>query len=148
MVLHEHPANERRALRGAPAMKSLWLWGFGAAVEPRTQARGALLTDDAWLAGLWRLHGGEVGAPSELGDYLRRSSTVVRVALAPTTGDDDLRDRLTALDRSLLAPARAALVDGVVQSLSLHTGRTAFEVPRHARWRLWRRSRPLGEALR
>lgn len=148
MVLHEHPANQRRALRGAPAMNSIWLWGFGAAVEPRAQVRGALLTDDAWLAGLWRLHGGEVGSPGELGDYLRRSSTVVRVALAPRNGDDDLRDWLAVLDRSLLAPARAALVDGVVQCLSLHTGRTAFEVPRHARWRLWRRSRPLGEALR
>lgn len=148
MLLHEHPVNERRALRGAPAVNSLWLWGFGAAVEPCAQAQGALLTDDAWLAGLWRLHGGEVGSLSELGDYLRRSSTVVRVALAPMSCDDDRRDRLAALDRSLLVPARAALVDGIVQSVSLHTGRTAFEVPRHARWRLWRRSCPLGEALR
>jgi len=148
MLLHEHPANERRAARGAPAMNSLWLWGFGATVEPRAQAQGPLLTDDAWLAGLWQLHGGEVGSPNELGDYLRRGSAVVRVALAPTNGNEDLRDRLAALDGSLLAPARAALVNGVIQCLSLHTGRTAFEVSRHARWRLWRRSRPLGEALR
>jgi hypothetical protein len=106
-----------------------------------------LLTDDAWLAGLWRLHGGEVGSPDELGDRLRRGSTALRVALAPTNGNGNLRDQLPALDRSLLAPARAALVDGVVKCLSLHTGRAAFEVRRHARWRLWRRSHPLGEVL-
>lgn len=147
MVLHEHPANERRALRGARAMNSLWLWGFGAAGEPRAQARGALLTDDAWLAGLWRLHGGEVGSPNELGDYLRRASTVLRVALAPTNGNENLRVQLPALDRALLAPARLALIDGAVQCLSLHTGRTAFEVRGRGRWRVWRRSRPLGEAL-
>jgi len=147
MLLHEHPANERRALRGAPAMNSLWLWGFGTTVEPRAQAQGALLTDDAWLAGLWRLHGGEVGSPDELADFLRRGRAVVRVALAPTSGDENLRDQWAALDRLLLAPARAALVDGVVECLSLHTGRAAFEVRRHARWRLWRRSRPLGEIL-
>jgi len=147
MLLHEHPANERRTLRGAPAMNSLWLWGFGTTVEPRAQAQGALLTDDAWLAGLWRLHGGEVGSPDELADFLRPGRAVVRVALAPTSGDENLRDQWAALDRLLLAPARAALVDGVVECLSLHTGRAAFEVRRHARWRLWRRSRPLGEIL-
>jgi hypothetical protein len=40
MLLHEHPVNERRALLGAPAMNSLWLWGFRAAVEP-SPARGS-----------------------------------------------------------------------------------------------------------
>ena len=37
MLLHDHPANERRALRGAPAMNSLWLWGFG---RPSNRAHG------------------------------------------------------------------------------------------------------------
>jgi|APFre7841882724_1041349.scaffolds.fasta_scaffold07234_4 hypothetical protein len=148
MLLHEHPANERRALRGAPAMNSLWLWGFGTTVEPRAQARDALLTDDAWLAGLWRVHGGEVASPDQLGDFLRRGATVLRVALAPMKGNGNLRDQLAAMDQSLLAPARAALTGGVVQCLSLCTGRAAFDVPRSARWRFWRRSRALGEALR
>ena len=148
MLLHEHPVNETRASRGAPAMNSLWLWGFGAAVEPRAQAQGVLLTDDAWLAGLWRLHGGEVGSPDELSAHLRRSTAVLRVALAPANGDENLRDQLAALDQSLLAPARAALIDGTVQCLSVHTGQSVFEVPRYARWRLWRRLCPLGEVLR
>jgi hypothetical protein len=148
MLLHEHPVNERRALRGAPAMNSLWLWGFGTADKPCAQARGALLTDDAWLAGLWRLHGGEVASPDQIGDFVRRGATALRVALAPMNGNGNLRDHLAALDQSLLAPARAALVDGVVQCLRLNTGRAAFDVPRGARWRFWRRSRPLGGALR
>jgi hypothetical protein len=148
MLLHEHPVNEQRALRGAPAMNSLWLWGFGIADEPRAQAQGVLLTDDAWLAGLWRLHGGEAGSPDELRACLRRSAGVVRVAVAPADGDAGLRDRLAALDQSLLATARTALLEGVVQDLSLRTGHAVFEVPGAARWRFWRRSRPLGDALR
>jgi hypothetical protein len=147
MLLHEHPVNERRASRGAPTMNSLWLWGFGAAVQPRALAQGALLTDDAWLAGLWRLHGGEVGSPAEFGAHLHGGSTVLRIALASTNGAENLREQLVALDQSLLAPARAALIDGNVHCVSLRTGHTAFEVPRHALWRVWRRSRPLGEAL-
>jgi hypothetical protein len=147
MLLHEHAVNERRALRGAPTVNSLWLWGFGAAGEPRAQARGALLTDDTWLAGLWRLHGGEVGSPEDLGAHLRRGTTALRVALAPANGAGNLHDRLVAMDESLLAPARAALIDGTVQCLSLHTGRTVFAMTRHARLRFWRRSRPLCEAL-
>lgn len=148
MLLHEHPVNERRALRGAPAMNSLWLWGFGTAVEPCAQARGALLTDDAWLAGLWRLHGGEVASPDQIGDFVRRGATVLRVALAPMNGNGNLRDHLATMDQSLLAPARAALIEGIVQRLCLCTGRTTFDVPRGARWRFWRRARPLGWALR
>ena len=122
--------------------------GIRATVEPRARARGALLTDDAWLAGLWQLHGGEVGSPDQLGEFLRRGATALRVALAPANGNGNLRDQFAALDQSLLAPARAALVDGVVQRLSLCTGRAAFDVPRSARWRFWRGSRPLVEALR
>ena len=148
MLLHEHPVNERRASRGAPTANSVWLWGFGSAAEPQAQAHGALLTDDAWLAGLWRLHGGEVGSPGELGAYLRRSASVLRIALAPATGDAHAREQLAAWDRSLLAPARAALIEGVVQRVTLRTGRAVFDIRRSARWRVWRRPRPLAEALR
>ena len=145
MLLHEHPVNERRALLGAPAMNSLWLWGFGAAVEPHAQARGSLVTDDDWLAGLWRLHGGEVASPDRFGEFLRQRSTPLRVGLAPTGRDEDLREHWTALDRSILVPARAALIDGAVRRVSLRIGGAAFEVRRSARWRFWRGSRPLVE---
>jgi hypothetical protein len=148
MLLHEHPVNERRAARGAPVMNSLWLWGFGAAVEPRVVARGALLTDDDWLGGLWRLHGGEVASPDLFGEILRQHSAALRIGLAPTSGEGDRRTRWAALDRSIFAPARAALVEGAIQHVSLRIGDAIFDVPRSARWRVWRKSRPFAEALR
>jgi hypothetical protein len=148
MLLHEHPVNERRALQGAPAMNSLWLWGFGAALEPHAQAQGVLVTDDDWLAGLWRLHGGEVASPDRIGEFLRQRSTPLRVGLAPTGNDEVLREQWTALDGSILMPARAALIAGAVRRVSMRIGGAVFEVRHSARWRFWRTSRPLVEALR
>lgn len=148
MLLHEHPVNERRAARGAPAVNSLWLWGFGAAHEPRASALGVLLTDDDWLAGLWRLHGGEIASPDRLDEFLRRRSTALRVGLGPTSSAGESWERWTAFDRAILAPVRAALIDGALQQVSLRIGRAVFEVPQRARRRFWRRSRPLVEALR
>jgi len=148
MLLHEHPVNERRAARGMPVMNSLWLWGFGAAVEPRALARGALLTDDDWLGGLWRLHGGEVASPDRFGETLRQHAAPLRVGLALASRDGEGRSQWAALERSIFAPARAALVEGAVRHVSLRVGDAVFDVPRSSRWRFWRKSRPFAEALR
>lgn len=40
MLLHEHPANEARAARGAAAVNGIWLWGGGAWQPAATADRG------------------------------------------------------------------------------------------------------------
>jgi hypothetical protein len=147
MRLHEHPVNERREVQGAPTVNSLWLWGFGAVVRPHASVTGALLTDDDWLAGLWRLHGGEAAQPAQLEEFVRKRTTPLRVGLAPDSSGERQGAPWRSLDEWILATARSALRTGAVNLVSLYTGAAAFDVPRRARWRFWRAPRPIAQAL-
>jgi hypothetical protein len=147
MVLHEHPVNLRRAAQGLPAVNSVWLWGFGTAGSARRAPPGELLGDDDWLAGLWRLHGAEPGPPERLEAALGGDAPVIRLGLAKPVRTDGAT-AWSGLEQQVFAPARAALLRGRVGSVALLLGATVFEVDRGARWRFWRRSRPLAEVLR
>jgi hypothetical protein len=147
MVLHEHPVNEQRAARGLPAVNSVWLWGVGMDGHPRDRATGSLLTDDQWLKGLWRRHGGRVRPLDEFVAALEQESGDVRVALAQTVASTDEPGTLRQLDQDILAPARAMLAAARVSRVSLHSGRLVLDVPASARWACWRRPRPIAEVL-
>lgn len=147
MLLHGHPVNQRRGLVGRPAVNSVWLWGHGAAAVPEGVARGILLTDDEWLAGLWRLHRGIVRHVQDLSDTLGQDGAEVRVAIAAPAASGSEVEALRRMERCVFAPARAALAAGRASSVSLHTGSVALEIPAAARWCFWRHPRPLAEVL-
>jgi len=147
MLLHEHPVNERRVAGGRPPVNSVWLWGFGPARAPSSTVSGDLVTDDAWLAGLWRLHGGRIRTAAELATVLAGEGGDVRVALGVSIEERRATDSLHALEAEVLEPARAALSAGHIGRLLLHTGRKVYAVTPAARWRFWRRARPLVEGL-
>lgn len=144
MLLHEHPVNERREARGLPAVNSLWLWGAGDTAEPLGSAAGWLVTDDAWLAGLWRLHQGQAGSLDDLPRLLDESSADLRIALAAGPG---AADDLVRWDQAVLAPVRASLEAGRLARVLLQVDTALVHVPAAARWAFWRRPRPLHEAL-
>jgi hypothetical protein len=144
MLLHEHPVNERRVARGLPAVNSVWWWGVGVAATPAAAVTGILVTDDAWLAGLWRLHGGRVRPVGEFAEVLAEESGDLRVACGSMWAGDDV---LRVTDEQVLAPARSALVAGRAGRVLLHAGRQSFDVQPGARWAFWRRPRPLAEVL-
>ena len=146
MLLHGHPVNERRGMLGKPAVNSVWLWGHGAAAVPEGVANGILLTDDEWLAGLWRLHRGIVRHVEDLADTLEQDGGEVRVAVAVAASGSAV-EALWRMEQFAFAPARAALAAGRASSVSLHTGSVTLEIPAAARWSLWRRPRPLVEVL-
>ena len=144
MLLHEHPVNERRVARGLPAVNSVWLWGAGDTVEPSGIAAGWLITDDGWLADLWRLHRGQAGSLDDIPRLLRESSADLHIALAAGLGT---AEDLARWDQAALAPARAALETGRLGHVTLQVDTTVFHVPAVARWAFWRRPRPLHEVL-
>jgi hypothetical protein len=146
MVLHEHPVNLRRTAGGLPAVNSVWLWGFGTAASIQRVPEGALLTDDDWLAGLWRLHGAEPVPPGRFEAALSGDAPAIRLGLA-MPGRTDGSPTWCELESLVFVPARAALLRGRLQSVSLLLGATTFEVDRDARWQFWRRSKPLAEVL-
>lgn len=147
MLLHEHPVNEQRATRGLPAVNSVWLWGVGVAGTPAAAAKGVLVTDDAWLAGLWRLHGGRVRPVGEFAEVLAEEGGDVRVGCGPMIAGAAAADVLRSIEERVLAPARAALAATGADRVLLHAGRQSFDVTPGARWAFWRRPRPLAEVL-
>jgi hypothetical protein len=146
MILHDHPVNQRRAARGLAPANSVWLWGFGAAAAVAGAADGLLLTDDDWLAGLWRLHGGRIGAPGGLGAALTGETGRLRLGIGLPHGDE-VAARLQALERDVLAPVRDALGRGGLAAVAVHAGAVVLELDRRARWRFWRRRQRLGDPL-
>jgi hypothetical protein len=147
MLLHEHRVNEQRAARGLPAVNSVWLWGVGVADTPAAAARGVLLTDDAWLAGLWRLHGGRVRPVGEFAEVLAEESGDVRVGCGPLIAGAAAADVLRWIEEQVLAPARTAVATAGAGRVLLHAGRQSFDVAPSARWMFWRQPRPLAEVL-
>ena len=148
MLLHEHPVNERRAACGLPPVNSVWLWGVGTAREPTATVTADLLTDDAWLAALWRRHGGRVRSVTEFGHALEEGGADLRVAAIVGREGRPAADVLQALEANVFAPLRAALEASRVSRVSLHAGRRALDLTPSARWAFWRRARPLAEVLK
>jgi hypothetical protein len=145
MLLHEHPVNERRALRGLPPVNSVWLWGMGKMREPTAAVQGDLLTDDAWLAALWRRHGGRVRPVTEIAHALQEGGADLRVAAVAGRDGRRAADVLQALEATVFAPVREALAASQVSRVSLYGGGRVIDLTPSARWAFWRRARPLAE---
>jgi hypothetical protein len=146
MLLHEHPVNEARAGRRLPTVNSLWLWGFGRTAEARRANLPGLHTDDAWLQGLWRTHGASASPLRE------REATALDAACdgivawsrVPASGVDAA---LARAEVQLFVPAKERLASGSLQQVVMRLGDRTIRVDRGARFRFWRRSRPLHEVL-
>lgn len=147
MVLHEHAVNVRRSARGLPAVNSVWLWGFGAAGDSRPAPMGALLTDDDWLTGFWRLIGRQPTAPDGLAGALAGEAPVIRFGLVDP-GVADVASTLSWLERQVFVPVRTALESGALGEVVLLLGAASYALGRGVRRQFWRRSRPLVELLR
>ncbi|MFO1393374.1 MAG: hypothetical protein U1F09_06375 [Steroidobacteraceae bacterium] len=145
MLLHDHPVNDHRAARGLPVVNSLWLWGFGCAEAVTQFAPPVICTDDAWLAGLWMLHGRKARPIGELAELMRIDGEALLgwcglPATAPGAAIEEV-------ERSCFAPMRSALRSGAVEALEMLLGERAYVVDRGARLRFFRRGKPLSELL-
>ncbi len=137
MVLHEHRLNESRVARGLPPVNSVWLWGFGEAAAVEGATLDPLLTDDDWLAGLWRLQGAPLVTPDSTAARSHGSGAPLRVALSEPPTYESTAARLDELERELFAPLRQGLA-----SFVLHVGGELLALDRWSRWRFWRRPSP------
>jgi hypothetical protein len=124
----------------------VWLWGFGVARDPVATVKGELLADDAWLAGLWRRHGGEPRSVAALAEALAGGDAHVRVASLAGLDGRNVAAALRALEADLFQPVRTALLESNVGRVSLYTGRHLVDLTPSARWAFWRRTRPLAAA--
>jgi hypothetical protein len=145
MLLHEHPVNAARLERRQPAINSVWLWGIGSLGKVLPAGLPPLYTDDAWLAGLWRLHGTAARSLAEFADAAEAGEdTLVACASAPR---GDSGPALAFAEKTCFVPARARLLQGSSAMIALLIGDRTVAVSSRARYRFWRRQRPLSEAL-
>jgi hypothetical protein len=175
MWLHEHPVNEARRMRGELPVSTLWLWGGGASTTPADLAGSSspppslvsggddshdaesdiAFGSDAYLAGLWRLRGGESQPlPDQLSDvfsYPRAHRAILVVEVGPMLHANShwtAFEALAELDRRFVSPALAALRQGEVEGVVLVANDRRLLVRRGDRLKLWRRPRLGIEGLR
>jgi hypothetical protein len=146
MLLHEHPVNERRTRGGRPAINSLWVWGFGSVAPPAPARLPMLATDDAWLTGIWRMHGASALPAAAAVTQFEKPVEGALVALTQPGGRSH-EAALTEIDVTLLDAARDAVATGRCRSLEVCTGGTVTVMDARSRWRFWRRPAAPAEFL-
>ncbi|MBS0377680.1 MAG: hypothetical protein JSS29_04275 [Proteobacteria bacterium] len=141
---------------GAP--NALWLWGASGA--PARPAPGATLAQwqaygaDAFVDGLWHLHGQRAGAlPRDFGALggAVGGSAVLMLRVAQelqASMSGHFLEALAALDARFIEPAVAALGRGALRSLTVLANDRCLQLHPGASWRFWRRGRTGSEALR
>src|SRR5574340_756745 len=153
MLLHEHPVNQAREVRGDLPVNSLWLWGGGRLPTSPASPLPLYARNTEALA-LAAFCGARAHAlPPRLDAQLLETSGVVLLETLTRSGQVSdaygWREALRELERDWFEPVRSMMrrigpqglqmVDPVSgKALHLHTGDA---------WRFWRRPRHLAEML-
>jgi hypothetical protein len=124
VILHNHPANARRAARGAVAVNSLWFWGGGPLPDAVESALAHVRSDDVELQALARLAGLDGGD-----------------GVAPGTALVDLRHERdwARVEREFIEPWVRQAASGVDLLLDFADG-ARLHLQRGQSWRFWRRA--------
>lgn len=152
MLFHGHPVNRARDERNQPIINGLWLWGGGPLPAGAQAPAAHLYANDRLTHGLARLAGVTARpVPENAGDWqdvaAHQDSLVALDLTRYDRADGDplaWTDHVATLERDWFAPCRRKLQTGHLAALHLycHQGRR-HSVPRAARWRFWRRNRPV-----
>lgn len=160
MLLHDHAVNEAREAKGDPPINGVWLWGGGRRAAAHGRHFSAVGSDDALSLALAANADIPVTPPADDGEHWLRAAhdtarpsdhpllVLTQLTGAAHRGDlDAWRSDLDGLNRRWLAPLLAALKAGPIMQLVLvapgRAGCERFELTRAARFKFWRRPRPL-----
>ncbi|MFW5453302.1 hypothetical protein [Thioalkalivibrio sulfidiphilus] len=154
MVLFDAPENRAREARGLPSVNSVWPWGGGVLPSGLASPVSRLWGDDLLLAGLARCAQVPIEPLPETAEPVLAAGGARCVLLDSLHADAALDDLeawqagMEGLERAWFEPLRKALGTASLKRLVIHsTCGDVFEVPASARWRLWRRSEPLGRVV-
>jgi hypothetical protein len=155
MLLHAHPVNEAREVRGEAAVNSLWLWGVGRAPRvPPARWQSVTATDPVAL-GLAHLAGArQRPLPASAEVWLERSPQdgrhliVLDMLRAPLAlgHTAEYSECIDALEARWFAPLLAALRAGRLGMVTVHIPDSfgaSFETIRGDLRRFWRRPKAL-----
>ncbi|MDG4553884.1 MAG: hypothetical protein P9E24_06510 [Candidatus Competibacter sp.] len=158
MLFHGHPLNQAREQHGRPTINGLWPWGGGLCPTGARAPAAGLYARDPLVRGLARLSGAAIDSlPERAEDWREAAATetdslVVLEATRHAAADGDPQrwdEQVAMLERDWFAPCRRWLQTGKLTALHLHPGNGhRYTVSRAARWRFWRRARPLIHHMR
>jgi hypothetical protein len=143
MVLHEHPANDERELRGLPTANAIWLWGAGSLENMQALANGQQLpaswADDAFSRGVYQHFGGELHELTDP-DELLESACMNSRALAVATVQNASMLETKWIERLLRAMSSRKIdrVDLVLDEWHIEADRAAMR-------RFWRQPLPVSQ---
>ena len=153
MLFSNHAVNVRREARGQPAINSVWFWGEGRMPGTVPPTYAMVYADDAFARGLGVLSSTRVidvpRGVEEL-DAVRPGESVLAVLDGPShalhRGDlEAFRRAAETLDEGWFVPLQAAI--DRFEQVNLFLPRAAdtlvVRVRSSARWRFYRRARPL-----
>jgi hypothetical protein len=154
MMLFDHPANTRRAQRGALAINGLWFWDGAPVAGPLSAAFDRCIGDHPLVAAIARLSGVEhqsltaleTSAPAPGGRWLVVGDASEKALLGGDIGG--WLDALQWVEREL-APLMANWMARHGAEIRLHPGNgRGYCLHRRNRWRVWRRrSRPADQLV-
>lgn len=153
MLFHAHPINRARDERRQPMINGLWLWGGGFLPACTQTSVAGLYADDLLTQGLARLTGAVVHpVPENASDWRDATAdqvdslVVLDLARYDRVDDDPMAwaDHVAVLEQDWFKPCRQWLQTGQMKALHLYGGQgRRHSLTRAARWRFWRRSRPV-----
>src|SRR6266705_1610105 len=149
MLLHEHPVNAEREVRGEPALNSIWFWGGGVLAAAKTRPFSAVIAGDPLARGLALAAGiPSLALPKNADSVLGALGDEGRaLVVLEAPREAQLRERRTGLERDWFAQLLAALKSGRIGMLTLHLGGAGrllqVETVRSDLRYFWRRRKPL-----
>ena len=150
MMLSGHPVNVARESRRQPPVNAIWFWGEGQLPRELAKPYARIYATDSFAAGLGHLSSAIVApVPASMAALETADPALVvldALAVAAYAGDLESWTRSAReLDQRWLAPLGEVLSRGVAVRLVLPAARDTCvaTLNRAARWRLFRRPRPL-----
>jgi hypothetical protein len=132
MLLHEHPVNTQRQLRGLPALNAIWAHGEGMLNDLSGRSLPAARGDDVYLRGIYRLHDQPLEVrPTDAARLLKQISGPT-VAVVGVTNPE-------TFDAQWLAPLSQALMSGAISTLTLMFDGWRVVTHRTDLFKFWRR---------
>ena len=154
MLLHGSPVNRAREAQGRPTVNSVWFWGAGTLPpRPESPPDTYLWSDEVLARGLGRRLGAQCRTlPAGAAAWLAQPPGEGRHVLycdalhyAARLGDrPEWMEERRRWETRWFEPLRRALWAGGLAGIRIEAGGgVAYEVPASARWRWWRRRKPL-----
>lgn len=160
MLLHSHPANEKREQRGALPVNSVWPWGAGSLPKKLNPSYSRIWADDALARGLATAAGIQVsGAPANAAEWLQQAAPGTYLAMLDQLRSaalyDDFprwREGLMQLEKDWFHPLLRALARGSISGLALPVFGVSqariLSIHRADLWKIWRRGKSLNNFLK